>query len=241
MPKKQKKKDEMINFYELPEIKKELFIHENHNFNETQIKVPFRMACIATSGAGKTNFLVNLIKLFTQGNGTFSHIHILHKIPEYLYDYLAKKIGDKITFYERLSEMPEAKELENHGGGHQLVIFDDCVTEKKQEKIENYYIYGRKINGGVGCSCIYLSQKYYAIPKIIRGQLSYVILLRIREKLDFRRLLRDCGIPLEIDELESIYKDATSLEQDFLKIDLSTRDENKMLSKNFTEFYEIST
>ena len=230
----------MINFYELPEIKKELFIHENHNFNETQIKVPFRMACIATSGAGKTNFLLNLIKLFTQGNGTFTHIHILHKIPEYLYDYLAKKIGDKITFYERLSEMPEAKELENHGGGHQLVIFDDCVTEKKQEKIENYYIYGRKINGGVGCSCIYLSQKYYAIPKIIRGQLSYVILLRIREKLDFRRLLRDCGIPLEIDELESIYKDATSLEQDFLKIDLSTRDENKMLSKKFSSFYDIS-
>ena len=241
MPKKPKMKDKMINFYEIPEIKQELFKHENPNFNETQIKIPFRMACVATSGSGKTNFLLNLIKLFSESDGTFSHIHILHKIPEYLYDYLAKKIGDKITFYERLSEMPEAKDLENHGGGHQLVIFDDCITEKKQEKIENYYIYGRKINGGVGCSCIYLSQKYYGTPKIIRGQLSYVILLRIREKPDFRRLLRDCGIPLELDELESIYKDATQDELDFLKIDLSTRDDNRMLSKNFTEFYDIST
>jgi len=65
-------------------------------------------------------------------------------------------------------------------------------------------------------------KKYYAIPKIIRGQLSYVILLRIREKLDFRRLLRDCGIPLELDELENIYKDATNKETSFLKIDLTT-------------------
>jgi hypothetical protein len=62
----------------------------------------------------------------------------------------------------------------------------------------------------------------------------------IREKKDFRLLLSDCSLGLELDELESIYKNATKNEMDFLKIDLTTRDENRMLSKNFTEFYEIS-
>ena len=60
------------------------------------------------------------------------------------------------------------------------------------------------------------------------------------KKKDFRLLLSDCSLGLELDELESIYKDATQDELDFLKIDLSTRDDNRMLSKNFTEFYEIN-
>ena len=239
MPKKQKPTEEMINFYELKEIQEVQYKHQNPNFNLTQMKIPFRCVVIAASGGFKSNFLMNLIRLFSCGDGTFSHIHILHKLEEDLYDFLAKKCGDRVSFYKRLADLPEPKDLENNGG-HQLVVFDDCITERKQEKIENYYIYGRKINGGVGCSCIYLSQKYFTIPKIIRAQLSYVILLRIREKKDFRLLLSDCSLGLELDELESIYKNATKNEMDFLKIDLTTRDENKMLSKNFTEFYEIS-
>ena len=238
MPKKQKPIEEMINFYNLPEVQESQYKHQNPNFNLTQMKIPFRCACVAASGAGKSNFLMNLIRLFSFGEGTFSHIHILHKLEEDLYDLLAKTCKEQITFYKRLSDLPEPKDLENNGG-HHLIVFDDCITERKQEKIENYYIYGRKINGGIGCSCIYLSQKYFTIPKIIRAQLNYIILLRIREKKDFRLLLSDCSLGMELDELEHLYKDATNQEMSFLKIDLTTRDDNKMLSKNFTGFYSL--
>jgi hypothetical protein len=237
MPKKTKPFQEMINFYELPQVQDTQYKHQNPNFNLTQIKIPFRMACIALSGGGKSNFLMNLIRLFSQGDGTFSHIHIVHKLEEDLYDLLANMCKDKITFYKKLSDLPEPKDLD--GDGHQLIVFDDCITEKQQQKIENYYIYGRKINGGVGCSCIYLSQRYFAIPKTIRCQLNYIILLKIRGFKDLRLILNDCNLGLQIEELQDIYKSATEDEMSFLKIDVMSKDGNKMLSKNFTQFYEI--
>ena len=61
MPKKPKPIEEMINFYELKEIQDTQYKHQNPNFNLTQIKIPFRIACIALSGGGKSNFLMNLI------------------------------------------------------------------------------------------------------------------------------------------------------------------------------------
>jgi len=64
--------------------------HENPNFNLTQIKIPFGMATISLSDGGKSDFLMNLIRLFSVGNGTFSHIHIVHKLDKDLYDLLPK-------------------------------------------------------------------------------------------------------------------------------------------------------
>ena len=237
MPKKQKPIEEMINFYNLPQVQENQYKHQNPNFNLTQIKIPFRMACIALSGGGKSNFLMNLIRLFSMGQGTFSHIHILHKTEEDLYDLLAKTCKDKITFYKKLCDMPDPKDLD--GDGHQLIVFDDCINDRNQQKIEDYYIYGRKINGGIGCSCVYLSQRYFAIPKTIRAQLNYIILLKIRGFKDLRLILNDCNLGIDINELQSIYKNATNDEMTFLKIDVMAKDENKMLSKNFTGFYSL--
>ena len=114
------------------------------------------------------------------------------------------------------------------------------MTVFTQQKIENYYIYGRKINSGVVCSWIYLSQRYFAIPKTVREQLNYIIILKIRGFKDLRLILNDCNLGIEIDELQSIYKDATQDEMSFLKIDIMNRDDNKMLSKNFSGFYKLS-
>ena len=238
MPKKPKQIEEMINFYNLPEVQDTQYKHQNPNFNLTQIKIPFRMACIALSGGGKSNFLMNLIRLFSMKEGTFSNIHILHKTDEDLYDLLAKRGKEYITFYKKLCDMPEPKDL-NNDGGHQLIVFDDCINDKDQRKIEEYYIYGRKINGGIGCSCVYLSRRYFAIPKTIRAQLNYIVLLKIRGFKDLRLILNDCNLGIEIDELTSIYKNATEDEMSFLKIDIMNRDDNKLLSKNFTGFYSI--
>ena len=68
-PKKQKKLEEditslskPINFYEV--MPKE-FLHEteNPNYHLHNLKLPFRALIVAPSGSGKTNFLLNLIKL----------------------------------------------------------------------------------------------------------------------------------------------------------------------------------
>jgi hypothetical protein len=177
MPKIQPKKEytKVINFYELPEIKKNMTTVDNPGFDLTQIKLPCRMVVVALSGGGKTNFVMNFIKYTCVKQGTFSHIHVYHKIDEELYTHLSEKCGDRITFYKRLSDLPAAKDLKSNG--HQLVIFDDCVADKNQEKISEYFLYGRKINNNLGCSCIYISQRYFGIPTTVRAQLNYMILL----------------------------------------------------------------
>jgi hypothetical protein len=227
----------VINFYELPEIKKDMVSVANPGFNLTEIKLPCRMVAVALSGGGKTNFIMNFIKYTSIGKGTFSHIHVYHKIDEQLYDFLGKHCGDQITFYKRLSDLPQAKDLKSDG--HQLVIFDDCVADKNQEKISDYFLYGRKINNGLGCSCIYISQRYFGIPTTVRGQLNYMVLLKIRGFRDLKLILKDANLGIEVDELEAIYKDATKTDLDFLKISCVEKDDNKLLSKNFNEFYTL--
>ena len=67
----------IVNLYE--KIPKELLDEaENPNFHLHKFKLPFRMCIVAPSGSGKTNFLVNLIQIFSSGaKGTFSSITII--------------------------------------------------------------------------------------------------------------------------------------------------------------------
>ena len=54
----------IVNWYE--RIPKEMLDHaDNPNFHIHRLKIPFRMCAVAPSGSGKTNFLVNLIHLFS--------------------------------------------------------------------------------------------------------------------------------------------------------------------------------
>jgi hypothetical protein len=234
---------ELINFYELEGVKKHLTESFNPNFHLTQIKIPCRIGVVAPSGIGKSNFVMNFIRLSSQGEGTWSHIFIVHKIDEGLYDYLKEQCKDQITFYKKLSDLPAPKDLMKDKvshGGMPLIIFDDIVTEKNQKIIEDYFIYGRKINNGIGCSCLYLSQRYFAIPKVIRAQFSYLIILKIREKNDISAILRDCSVGLDKDEFMEAYEYCTKEEMNFMKLDLTQRDDNKIISKNFTQFIPLS-
>lgn len=78
-----------------------------------------------------------------------------------------------ITFYENLNDLPSPTNLNKRKKN--LIIFDDCVEIKNQTNISSYFTRGRHNN----CSCIYLSQRYYDIPKIIRTQLSAVVLFKM--------------------------------------------------------------
>jgi hypothetical protein len=98
---------------------------------------------------------------------------------------------------------------------------------------------GRKINNGQGCSCIYISQKFYSVPKIIRGQALYILLLRVRGNKDISCIINDCNVGLSVKDFKRIYDDATQDDLNFLKIDCTQRDENKILSRNFCDFYDI--
>ena len=229
--------NEMVNFYSHKGMKEFITEYDNPHFDSHQIKVPFRLGIIASSGGGKTQFLLNLI---SRMNDTFGHIFVVYKAPEPLYEFLQKQIGaDRITFYTQLAKFPPLNDLPKDK--QLLVVFDDCVTyaEKDQGIIKELYVRGRKI--GRGISMAYLSQSFYKIPRLIRLQFNYLIILKLGSKRDLSMILNDCGLGIEKDELLFIYKDAVKQPFNFLKIDIDSSNQNKKFSHNFNDFYTIES
>ena len=226
--------NEMINFYEHKDVKKLAPRYFNPHFNDTQISIPARIGVIAPSGTGKTQWLLNYIH---KCQNTFGHIIIVYKVSEPLYEFLRDKIGSKnITFYTKLTDLPNPVDL-NMGNKQILLVFDDQVAEKNQNKIEEYFIRGRKIGGGI--TMCYLSQSFFAIPTLIRRQFDYVIILKLSGKRDLNLILSNYALGIDVDQIIDLYKNATKDKFDFLKIDIENRDDNRKFSHNFIDFYKI--
>jgi hypothetical protein len=111
-----------------------------------------------------------------------------------------------------------------------LVVFDDLVLNKNQAPIENYYIRARKLN----CSVIYLSQSYYRIPKIIRNNCSYMIILKLSGNREVNMILSEFGLGVSKDQLIRMYEYATKEKFSPLLIDLEAEPIDRF-RKGFTE------
>ena len=205
---------------------------ENPNFHIHHLKIPFRMCVVAPSGSGKTNFLVNLIHLFSQGSkGTFGDITIITRNKdEPLYNFLVSKC-DQIQVKEGIHNLPQLDKMDkkiNH-----LVCFDDLVLAKDQSAIENYYIRARKLN----CSVIYLSQSYFRIPKVIRNNCSYMVILKLSGNREVNLILSEFGLGVSREQLLGMYEFATREKFSPLLIDLE-EDPNKRFRKGFSEILD---
>ena len=216
-PKKDKRlpnSGKIVNFYEhMP--KEFLDTADNPNFDQHKLKLPFRMCVVAPSGSGKTNFLCNLIHLFSCGQkGTFADITIITRNKdEPLYRWITTKC-DQIQVKEGLSNTPQLDKMDkdlNH-----LVCYDDIVLQKDQSIIENYYIRARKLN----CSVIYLSQSFFRIPKIIRNNCSYMVILKLSGNREVNMILSEFGLGVSKEELLEIYDYATNEKFSPLVIDM---------------------
>ena len=237
MPRKPKSVDEpptgkIENLYE--KIPKELLDEaENPNFNLHHLKLPFRMCIVAPSGSGKTNFLCNLIGLFSKGKGTFQTITIITKNKdEPLYKWITSK-SDQIVIKEGLSNTPALDKYDkdfNH-----LLVWDDLVLSKDLSMVENYYIRARKLN----VSVIFISQSYFRIPKIIRNNCSYMVLLKLSGQREVNVILSEFGLGVTKEELIEIYKYATSEKFSPLLIDLEA-ESNKRFRKGLLEVIDTS-
>ena len=237
-PKKAKKTDDepdgskIVNFYE--KIPKELLDNaENPNVHLHQFKVPFRMCIVAPSGSGKTNFLINLLHLFSCGyKGTFQTIAIITRNKdEPLYRWITSKC-DQITIKEGLTNTPQLDKFDkdyNH-----LVVWDDLVLSKDLTMVEQYYIRARKLN----CSVIFISQSFFKIPKIIRNNCSYMVLLKLSGNREVNMILSEFGLGITKDELLALYEYATAEKFSPLVIDME-EDSSKRFRKGLLEILAI--
>ncbi len=210
----------IVNYYEkMP--KKLIRFYHNPTKSKLHIDIPFRMGIFGPPGAGKTNTLVNLVKLMS---GTFNKLFVFTKNKhEALYEFLEEKIPDDLFFisegYDAIPDKPE--DLKVEPGDQVLVVFDDMVTEKKQKKIEEFFVRARKVVGGI--STIYISQDYFSTPKKIRTSLDYVILKNLSSNKDLKLILREYGLG-DIKTLMACYESAMENRMDFFMIDLKNPD-----------------
>lgn len=223
---------EIIDWYKkMP--KRYLLKTHNPHYDKHHIKLPMRLIIAGSTGSGKTSTLLNLI--YNMPN-TWEKIFIVTKCAdEPLYNYLADKLGDQgLSIKEGIQELPDLDSLDKEQNN--LVVLDDLVNEsaKLQKPICDFAIRCRKKN----CSLIYISQSYYAVPKLIRDNINYLIIKQVSSMKNLTMICRECSLGIDKKQLKKIYNDATQSKTDFLLIDLEGNKDERF-RKNLDEIYVI--
>ena len=186
----------------------------NPNKGKTHhIDIRFRMIICGASGSGKSNCLMNLLKVAF--NATFNHIYLCVKnADEPLYQQMIDKLGDDISVYES-GEVPPLAEMTKNG--EQLIIFDDLVGDKNATiEIIEYFKMARKKH----ISCCYLSQSFFKVDKFIRQNTNYIIIKKVSSKKDLKLMLSEYSFNCDINELESMYHYSTKKFEDIMLLDI---------------------
>ena len=190
------------------------------------------MLITGASGSGKTQTLMSLI--YNMPN-TFENIFITTKNKdEPLYNYVDEKYGKKGVKITEIDKdgLPDLDKLDKTQ--QNLIVFDDLVGEKNQKPMEQYFLRARKKNA----SMIYITQSYYAVPKMIRNNLSYLIIKQIASMKNLTMICREYDLGVDKKALIQIYNEATKEKKDFLLIDLEG-DKEERFRKNLDEIFEI--
>lgn len=205
--------DDLINFYQLPDVQEFKREYHNPNFHLHNIQIPFRMLIISYSGGGKTNFLLNLLHKFSD---TFNNILLVTRNKhEQLYEYLESKLDkDELTIQEGLEEFNKMNLDQKYKdkSKQSLIIFDDMVQERDQTAIEELWLRGRKLGGSV--SCIYLSQSYFETPKFLRSNSNYIVLKKINGIRDLKLILSDYELGATKEQLVNMYQSCMNYRRD---------------------------
>ena len=222
----------VLNYYLHPKIK----LPQTYNpcYSIIRMKHPILAGLIAPTGKGKSNVLLNLI---LHSGDTFGKIVIVHKVEEPLYDLLSTDLrkGD-IIFLNNLTDLPLPNKLAEHLGLSSstqiMVVFDDCMADKHQDVVVQYYIRGRKSN----ISSIYLSQKFHCIPIEIRAQFNYLLMLSIGVDHEIKKVLAQYSLGVSKEKMIKMYDIAVAPQFGFLKIDIYNHDPKLKFSRGFNNF-----
>lgn len=223
--------------------KKYIKKYHNPHYDDHKLNHPFRMVIVGASGAGKTQLVVHIL---SKMRSTFSNVYIYTKNKdESIYQWLEEKIPSGLTIKEGLDEVPNLSKDKNgvvkgfeKADEQSLVIFDDLVLERDQSKIEQMFIRGRKIAGGI--SIMYLTQSYFKVPKTIRINCTYIILKKLASTRDLNLILSDYNLGVSKETMLEIYKYCTRIKEEFLLLDLDAVPEQRF-RRNLLEIIDIDT
>jgi hypothetical protein len=197
---------------------------------------------VGASGSGKTNVLLNLILRFLVFDKIYVYTKHLHQekykflkdvITEIENDPDIKDVADLPMGYfaEKIDKMVPLEQMDENK--ENIIIFDDFVTERKQDKMIDCFIRGRHKNASV----IYLSQSYFSTPKDIRLNCSHFIFFETPSYREFNQIANDHCKDMEKEDFKKIFKEATSGAFDFLFLDKYNKNLPLRYRKNFDGLY----
>ena len=74
---------------------------------------------------------------------------------------------------------------------------------------------------------MYLTQSYYATPKLIRQNCNYVFMLKLDNERDLKLILSEFSLGVSKEELQDLYRSSTRDKFDFLMVDMDAPPEDR--------------
>lgn len=233
------------NLYESKEVKK--FTKKLNNPTEHETGIPYhsRTLICGASGTGKTHTLLNYIM---NSPDTFGRIIVVSLgIEEPIYQSLAEQLGPAILFrtpetmptLQQYQEDVDSMTKPNESAPQTLLIWDDLVGNNDRctiQKIRQYMLAGRKCH----LTQMFITQSFFKTDIVCRAQMSHLILLKLQDTADLRRILSKFNLGVSLEHLHEMYFSATKNKFSSLKIDIQTAKLNKRFSKDFVEWFQIS-
>ena len=99
-----------------------------------------------------------------------------------------------------------------------LLVFDDFMTTKNQSSITDAFVRGRHAN----CSCIYVTQCYFPVPKDIRLNCNYFVIFNVQSKRELVELQKDHATNIDKEDFQKLYREAVFDPHSFFVIDKRT-------------------
>jgi len=138
--------------------------------------------------------------------------------------------------YERIKIYHEDNDVKNiipleeiNENLHNIVVFDDMNFEKNQNVMIEYFSSGRHKN----CSCFYLAQSFFDIPKAIRLNCNYFCIFNTPSTTNLDLIRKTIALDIDKDKLKEIFKNVLSKPYNFVTFDLKTNIEPLRIRKNW--------
>jgi len=196
-------------------------------FKNHEIEPASMIGLIGQSGSGKSTALIEFISrapkfveiLLFSGSGSAS--------TEPLYVLLKEKIPEVQTF-DTVESIPDLESFTDKAV-ERLIVFDDFLqsTPKQMKKLAQYATAGRKS----GMSCVFMSQNYTSVPKVISRNLHYLWLFKIPDARSVETIHRNHINGITKDQFKGLHQVVTSEPRAFLNLDLR----KNTLKKNFLQ------
>lgn len=190
----------------------------------------WRMLLCGPSGCGKTNLCASMIinnlvydrvYLYSKHLDDEDDVYVdIIKFLEKVQNKIRKKMKDPefqmYWFGNKFEDIPEVTEFDPNYKN--LILIDDFMNEKHQEKVHDLFTSGRHKK----LSIMYLSQRYLNTDPIIRANCNYFVLFKVPTNTELRLLSMEQATDMDYNDFKNIFSEAVADPYSFLVIDRKT-------------------